>query len=86
MSTQNLQNTLKPNQIEALDNEHFSNFLYTASIPNPDIMIRTGGDKRLSNYLLWQLAEARLVFVDTLWPDFSEKDLAGVIDLNTISS
>ena len=80
----NIKNSLKPNQIEALDNEHFSNFLYTASIPNPDIMIRTGGDKRLSNYLLWQLASARLVFVDTLWPDFSEKDLAGVIDLNTV--
>jgi undecaprenyl diphosphate synthase len=82
----NIKNTLKPNQVEALDNECFSNYLYTAGIPNPDIMIRTGGDKRLSNYLLWQLASARLVFVDTLWPDFSEKDLAGVIDLNTISS
>lgn len=82
----NIKNTLKPNQVEALDNESFSDYLHTAGIPNPDIMIRTGGDKRLSNYLLWQLAEARLVFVDTLWPDFSEKDLAGVIDLNTISS
>ena len=82
----NIKNTLKPYQVEALDNESFSDYLYTAGIPNPDIMIRTGGDKRLSNYLLWQLAEARLVFVDTLWPDFSEKDLAGVIDLNTISS
>ncbi len=82
----NIKNTLKPNQVEALDNESFSDYLYTAGIPNPDIMIRTGGDKRLSNYLLWQLAEARLMFVDTLWPDFSEKDLAGVIDLNTISS
>jgi undecaprenyl diphosphate synthase len=80
----NIKNTLKPNQVEALDNEYFSNFLYTAGIPNPDMMIRTGGDKRLSNYLLWQLASARLVFVDTLWPDFSEKDLAGVIDLNTV--
>jgi len=82
----NIKNTLKPNQVEALDNESFSDYLYTAGIPNPDVMIRTGGDKRLSNYLLWQLAEARLMFVDTLWPDFSEKDLAGVIDLNTISS
>lgn len=82
----NIKNTLKPNQVEALDNESFSYYLHTAGIPNPDIMIRTGGDKRLSNYLLWQLASARLVFVDTLWPDFSEKDLAGVIDLNTISS
>lgn len=82
----NIKNTLKPNQVEALDNESFSDYLHTAGIPNPDIMIRTGGDKRLSNYLLWQLASARLVFVDTLWPDFSEKDLAGVIDLNTISS
>jgi len=82
----NIKNTLKPNQVEALDNESFSDYLYTAGIPNPDVMIRTGGDKRLSNYLLWQLAKARLMFVDTLWPDFSEKDLAGVIDLNTISS
>ena len=80
----NIKNTLKPNQIDALDSDSFSNYLYTAGIPNPDIMIRTGGDKRLSNYLLWQLAEARLVFLDTLWPDFSEKDLAGVIDLNTV--
>jgi len=80
----NIKNTLKPNQVEALDNESFSDYLYRAGIPNPDIMIRTGGDKRLSNYLLWQLAEARLMFVDTLWPDFSEKDLAGVIDLNTV--
>jgi undecaprenyl diphosphate synthase len=83
-AVQNIKDTLKPNEITALDNESFSNYLYTAGIPNPDIMIRTGGDKRLSNYLLWQLAEARLVFVDTLWPDFSEQDLAGVIDLNTV--
>jgi len=80
----NIKNTLKPNQIDTLDPDSFSNYLYTAGIPNPDIMIRTGGDKRLSNYLLWQLADARLVFVDTLWPDFSEQDLAGVIDLNTV--
>jgi len=83
-AVQNIKDTLKPNEITALDNDSFSNYLYTAGIPNPDIMIRTGGDKRLSNYLLWQLADARLVFVDTLWPDFSEQDLAGVIDLNTV--
>ena len=49
--------------------------LYTYGIPNPDILIRTGGQKRLSNFMLWQLAYAEIYFIDKLWPDFSIKDL-----------
>ena len=48
--------------------------LYTKNIPNPDILIRTGGHKRLSNFMLWQLAYTEIYFVDKLWPDFSGKD------------
>jgi len=76
-----IKNTLDPNKIDDLDCEEFNKYLYTASIPDPDIMIRTGGEKRLSNYLLWQLADSHLAFVDTLWPDFSESDLMSVINL-----
>ena len=54
--------------------------LYTHSIPNPDILIRTGGQKRLSNFLLWQLAYTEIFFIEKMWPDFSEKDLLNVIN------
>ena len=54
--------------------------LYTHSIPNPDILIRTGGKKRLSNFLLWQLAYTEIFFIEKMWPDFSEKDLLNVIN------
>jgi undecaprenyl diphosphate synthase len=53
--------------------------LYTYGIPNPDILIRTGGQKRLSNFMLWQLAYAEIYFIDKLWPDFSIKDLKKII-------
>jgi len=48
--------------------------LYTRNLPNPDILIRTGGHKRLSNFMLWQLAYTEIYFVDKLWPDFSGRD------------
>jgi len=51
----------------------FENKLYTKNIPNPDLLIRTGGTKRLSNFLLWQMAYTEIFFVDDLWPDFNEK-------------
>jgi undecaprenyl diphosphate synthase len=54
--------------------------LYTAGIPDPDLIIRTSGEKRLSNFLLWQSAYAEFVFLDTLWPDFSREDLARALD------
>ena len=53
--------------------------LWTAGMPDPDIIIRTGGQRRLSNFLLWQSAYSELFFLDMLWPDFGEKDLDGVL-------
>ncbi len=55
--------------------ETFSSFLDTAELPDPDLIIRTSGEKRISNFLLWQAAYAELYFTDTFWPDFEERDL-----------
>ncbi len=55
--------------------EDFENALYTRESPDPDMIVRTGGDLRISNFLLWQAAYAELYFTDTLWPDFKEKEL-----------
>ena len=54
--------------------------LYTKNLANPDILIRTGGHKRLSNFMLWQLAYAEIYFLDKLWPDFNFKDLKRIIN------
>tara|TARA_Y100000389_G_scaffold203664_1_gene252925 strand:- start:246 stop:914 length:669 start_codon:yes stop_codon:yes gene_type:complete len=59
---------------------NFEKNLYTANMPNPDILIRTGGHKRLSNFLLWQLAYSELFFLNKLWPDFNSSDLINIID------
>lgn len=53
----------------------FSNYLSTKGIPNPDLLIRTGGEKRISNFLLWQVAYSELYFIDLLWPDFCDETL-----------
>ena len=53
--------------------------LYTQRLPNPDILIRTGGHKRLSNFMLWQLAYTEIYFIDKLWPDFNSKDFERII-------
>ena len=58
----------------------FDAYLSTAGIPDPDLIIRTSGESRLSNYLLWQSAYSELLFVDTLWPDFGPKDLDAAIE------
>ena len=58
---------------------NFEKRLYTKNIPHPDILIRTGGAKRLSNFLLWQLAYTEIFFVDKLWPDFNENDYNKII-------
>jgi len=55
--------------------------LYTKDLPNPDILIRTGGHKRLSNFMLWQLAYAELFFLKKLWPDFNANDLKKIINI-----
>jgi len=60
--------------------ENFEKRLYTSSIPDPDLLIRTGGTKRLSNFLLWQLAYSEIFFVDKLWPDFGENDFNKIIN------
>ena len=59
---------------------NISKNFYTSNLPDPDILIRTGGKKRLSNFMLWQLAYSELYFLDKLWPDFNEKDLKKVIN------
>ena len=58
---------------------NFEKELYTRNIPDPEILIRTGGTKRLSNFLLWQLAYAEIFFIDKLWPDFNENDFNEII-------
>lgn len=65
--------------LSAQRNAPISDFLYTSGQPDPDILIRTGGEKRLSNFMLYQLAYTELFFVDTLWPDFSEKELNAIV-------
>ena len=57
-----------------LDESRFGQFLFTADMPDPDMVIRTSGEQRLSNFLLWQSAYAELVFLDVLWPDFCRAD------------
>jgi len=59
--------------------ESFAKYLATADIPDPDLVIRTSGEKRLSNFLLWQSAYAELVFTEKLWPDFTKQDLEDAI-------
>lgn len=69
---------------EELTEEMFSNLLYTQGMPDPDLVIRTSGEQRISNYLLWQLAYSELFFTKTLWPDFSAAELKEIIaDFNT---
>ncbi|NOY85229.1 MAG: isoprenyl transferase [Nitrospirae bacterium] len=60
--------------IKDLDEQCFSEYLYTKDIPDPDLMIRTSGEIRVSNFLLWQVAYTELYFTKTLWPDFRERD------------
>jgi undecaprenyl diphosphate synthase len=60
---------------EAIDESTISNALYTAGLPDPDLVIRTGGELRLSNFLIWQSAYAEFVTTDTLWPDFGPESL-----------
>jgi undecaprenyl diphosphate synthase len=60
---------------ESIDEVEFERHLLTAGLPDPDLLIRTSGEKRVSNFLLWQCAYAELVFLDRLWPDFAREDL-----------
>ncbi|MHA1599940.1 MAG: isoprenyl transferase [Alphaproteobacteria bacterium] len=64
---------------DTIDETAFSAALSTAGIPDPDLLIRTSGEQRISNFLLWQSAYSELVFVDKLWPDFGKEDLADAV-------
>ena len=72
-----LANGTKP---ESLDEDSFARHLYAPELPDPDLLIRTSGELRISNFMLWQLAYAELVFVDTLWPDFGEDQLREALE------
>ena len=61
--------------LKKLNEKTFSHFLYTSGGPDPDLIIRTAGEVRISNFLLWQMSYSELYFTDTLWPDFDEKEL-----------
>ena len=65
---------------ESIDEGALSARLFTVDIPDPDLIIRTSGEQRLSNFLLWQSAYAEFVFTDTLWPDFTKRDLEAAIE------
>jgi undecaprenyl diphosphate synthase len=60
---------------EDITEDLFANYLSTSTIPDPELLIRTSGEYRISNYLLWQIAYAELYFTKVLWPDFRRKDL-----------
>ena len=66
--------------IEEIDEELVSKYLYTAGEPEPDLLIRPGGELRISNFLLWQLAYTEFLFIDKYWPDFTEDDLLDAIE------
>ena len=63
---------IKPNEI---NEQLFSEYLYTAGMPDPDLLIRTSGEMRLSNFLIWQASYTELYITKVLWPDFGRKDL-----------
>ncbi|MCD6281559.1 MAG: di-trans,poly-cis-decaprenylcistransferase [Deltaproteobacteria bacterium] len=65
---------------EKINEETFGRFLDTRDIPDPDLLIRTGGEKRISNFLLWQVAYAEIYFTDVLWPEFDEHELDKAIN------
>lgn len=66
--------------LEQIDEDLFETYLDTHDIPDPDLMIRTSGEQRLSNYLLWQLAYSEFYFTDVLWPDFTKAELIKAIE------
>ena len=69
----------RPEWIDGADETVFSRYLVTADLPDPDLVIRTSGEQRISNYLLWQAAYAEFLFVDRLWPDFRKEDFRAAL-------
>lgn len=66
-------------KVEEIDEHLFSNLLYTKGIPDPDMVVRTSGEQRISNYLLWQVAYAEFYFSEVLWPDFNRAELEKIV-------
>lgn len=81
-ATQKISEEVKKGNInvEDIDEKMVGDYLYTKGQPDPDIMIRTSGELRLSNFLLWQLAYTEFVFLNKYWPDFNEKDLDNAVE------
>ena len=67
--------------VDEIDEKLISNYLYTKNMPDPDLMIRTSGELRTSNFLPWQLVYSEFLFLEKLWPDFSEEDLENAIQV-----
>lgn len=69
-----------PSLLDKIDEKAFSRYLYTSEVPDPELIIRTGGDMRISNFLLWQAAYSELYVTDILWPDFNKESLLAAIE------
>lgn len=82
-AVKNIYRELKENRLreEDVDEKKFSEFMYTKGLPDPDLLIRTSGEMRVSNFLLWQVSYSELYFTDTYWPDFGEDEfIKAIID------
>ncbi len=80
MAEEMMESPQKREEIESMGVEGFDRYLATAGIPDPDLIVRTSGESRLSNYLLWQGAYSELLFVDTLWPDFRKEEFRAALE------
>jgi len=79
-------NQLLKENATSISLEDFPNYLYTKDVPDPDLLIRTSGEMRISNYLIWQTAYSEMYFTKTLWPDFSQEEfLQAILDYQTRS-
>lgn len=74
-----IQNDVKKIDLDHVNESFFSDYLYTKGMPDPDLLIRTSGEQRLSNFMLWQMAYTEFVFESGFWPDFNEKSLQNAI-------
>ena len=75
----NAVNYILQSGISKIDEQMLSDCIYTSGLPDPDIIVRTSGEERISNFMLWQLAYSELLFMDTLWPDMDEKSIDYII-------
>lgn len=83
MAAEMIENPDRADEMMKMDVDGFDRFLSTAGIPDPDLIVRTSGECRLSNYLLWQGAYSELLFVDTLWPDFRKDEFRKAVEYYT---